>query len=102
MALNRVLESRGTTLRLVRTQEGVALVETSQEGPVYSVLSPVAQAGAHLIVDGDATRIRQCHADDCTCWFVDTSKNGRRKWCSMSRCGNRAKVAAHYRRHRED
>ena len=53
------------------------------------------------IADGDPGRIRQCHADDCICCFVDTSKNGRRKWCSMARCGNRAKVAEHYRRHRE-
>ena len=101
MALNRVLGSRRTSLRLAREAEGLALVETTEDGPVHSVLSPIAEAGARLIVDGDPGRIRQCHADDCICWFVDTSKNGRRKWCSMARCGNRAKVAAHYRRHRE-
>ena len=75
---------------------GRAVVERADKG------RPVAEAAAHLLVDGDRTRIRQCHADDCRWWFEDTSKNGRRKWCSMARCGNRAKVAAHYKRHRED
>ena len=99
MALNRVLESRSISLSLARHDTGLALVEEMEAGPVGTLLSPVAEAAAHLLVDGDRTRIRQCHADDCRWWFEDTSKNGRRKWCSMARCGNRAKVAAHYRRH---
>jgi predicted RNA-binding Zn ribbon-like protein len=32
--------------------------------------------------------------------FYDTTKNHARHWCSMSLCGNRHKVAAHYRRRR--
>lgn len=101
MTLNRVLDSRSTSLQLALRDTGLALVEATQAGPVRSLLSPVAEAAAHLLVEGDATRIRQCHADDCGWWFEDTSKNGRRKWCSMARCGNRAKAAAHYRRHHE-
>ncbi|NQX29674.1 CGNR zinc finger domain-containing protein [Microbacteriaceae bacterium VKM Ac-2854] len=40
-------------------------------------------------------RIRECGADDCTMIYVDTSRSGTRRWCSMQRCGNRAKVRAH-------
>lgn len=101
MTLNRVLESRSASLQIIRHDTGLALVEAMEAGPVRSLLSPVAEAAAHLLVDGDATRIRQCHADDCGWWFVDTSKNGLRKWCSMARCGNRAKAATHYRKHHE-
>ncbi len=101
MTLNRVLDSRSTSLQLTRRDTGLALVESMEAGPVRSLLSPVAEAAAHFLVDGDATRIRQCHAADCGWWFEDTSKNGRRKWCSMARCGNRAKAATHYRRHHE-
>lgn len=43
-------------------------------------------------------RIRSCAHDDCVLWFLDTSKGGRRRWCSMERCGNRAKASRHYRR----
>lgn len=43
-------------------------------------------------------RIRECAADDCRLIFVDTSRPGKRRWCSMQRCGNRAKSRAHYAR----
>ena len=40
-------------------------------------------------------RIRECSADDCDLVYLDTSRSGNRRWCSMQRCGNRAKVRAH-------
>ena len=45
--------------------------------------------------EGEVSRIRQCAADDCALVFVDESRTGSRRWCSMQRCGNRAKVRAH-------
>jgi predicted RNA-binding Zn ribbon-like protein len=38
-------------------------------------------------------RIRQCEGPPCAVLFVDTSRKGDRRWCSMSACGNKAKVA---------
>ncbi|WP_422121526.1 CGNR zinc finger domain-containing protein [Providencia huaxiensis] len=38
--------------------------------------------------------IRQCEASDCVLYFLDLTKSHRRRWCSMSTCGNRMKVAA--------
>ena len=43
-------------------------------------------------------RIKTCPGADCGWMFVDETKNGRRKWCLMETCGNRAKAARHYRR----
>lgn len=45
--------------------------------------------------EADDNRIRECAADDCQLVFVDESRTGSRRWCSMQRCGNRAKVRAH-------
>lgn len=45
-------------------------------------------------------RIRECAADSCRALFVDTTRNGSRRWCSMRRCGSRAKASAYYHRHR--
>ncbi|PRX50446.1 putative RNA-binding Zn ribbon-like protein [Prauserella shujinwangii] len=42
--------------------------------------------------------IRICAADDCGLRFVDASPKRSRQWCSMARCGNRAKARAHYAR----
>jgi predicted RNA-binding Zn ribbon-like protein len=33
--------------------------------------------------------------------FVDESKNGTRRWCDMTACGNRAKARRHYLRSRD-
>jgi predicted RNA-binding Zn ribbon-like protein len=35
--------------------------------------------------------VRKCRAADCGVFFLDTSKAGRRRWCSMKSCGNRQK-----------
>ncbi|MER5861802.1 CGNR zinc finger domain-containing protein [Kitasatospora sp. NPDC002040] len=41
-------------------------------------------------------RIKACAHETCILHFFDTSQNGRRRWCSMAVCGNRAKAARHY------
>ena len=43
-------------------------------------------------------RVRPCDHHSCVLWFLDTSKAGRRRWCSMERCGNRNKAQRHYER----
>jgi predicted RNA-binding Zn ribbon-like protein len=45
-------------------------------------------------------RVRECANERCPVLFLDTSRNGSRRWCSMERCGARAKAQAYYRRHR--
>jgi hypothetical protein len=45
-------------------------------------------------------RIRVCAAHDCVLHFYDDSRSGRRQWCSMATCGNRAKARRHYDRTR--
>lgn len=44
--------------------------------------------------------LRECEADDCTLVHLDSSRSRSRRWCSMQRCGNRAKVRAHRSRGR--
>jgi len=44
--------------------------------------------------DDLVAKIKQC--EGCTWLFVDTSKNNKRRWCSMATCGNRAKAQRHY------
>ena len=64
------------------------------------LLSTVARDGIDLITGPLAGRIRQCAAADCALVFVDTSRPGSRRWCSMERCGNRQKVRTHRARSR--
>jgi predicted RNA-binding Zn ribbon-like protein len=50
------------------------------------------------LLDLPADRVRRCAHPDCVLWFLDGSRNGTRRWCSMDTCGSRVKSARHYRR----
>jgi predicted RNA-binding Zn ribbon-like protein len=58
-------------------------------------LSAMAREAIGLFGVGSLGRIRECSADDCALVFYDDSRSNNRRWCSMQRCGNRAKVRAH-------
>jgi predicted RNA-binding Zn ribbon-like protein len=59
------------------------------------LLSTVARDAVELLTGPYAQRIRMCAGDRCYLLYVDTSRPGRRRWCSMEHCGNRHKVRAH-------
>lgn len=62
---------------------------------VGQALSEVAREAVALFSPEGRDRIRECAADDCSIVFYDESRSNNRRWCSMQRCGNRAKVRAH-------
>jgi predicted RNA-binding Zn ribbon-like protein len=66
-----------------------------------ALLQPIAHAMADFLVNADFSHVRHCEGAQCTLWFLDVSKSHRRRWCTMSVCGNRAKAAQHRARHFE-
>jgi predicted RNA-binding Zn ribbon-like protein len=70
----------------------------AREGGLDWLLAAVARSAAELIAEGASARLRICSNPDCGLFFYDTSRTRRRRWCSMSRCGNRHKVRAFSRR----
>lgn len=58
---------------------------------VDQVLASLAREAVHLLRE-HADRIRECSGERCAVIYLDTSRSGNRRWCSMSRCGNRHKV----------
>jgi predicted RNA-binding Zn ribbon-like protein len=54
-----------------------------------------------LLKDARVDRLRVCDGNDCGWVFIDTSKNGRRRWCDMATCGNVAKARRFQQRQRE-
>jgi len=70
----------------------------AREGGLDWLLAAVARSAAELVAEGASARLRVCSNPDCGLFFYDTSRTRRRRWCSMSRCGNRHKVRAFSRR----
>jgi predicted RNA-binding Zn ribbon-like protein len=59
-------------------------------GAIPTVLSLLA---VHALFTLPPDRIRACNR--CGWLFLDSSRGGRRRWCSMSTCGNREKASRH-------
>ncbi len=84
-ASNQTIEAKGS---LRPAGSGPVELEAATAASALSLLSPELRS-----------RIRIC----CNCgWlYLDRSRNGSRKWCDMTVCGNRQKARRHYRRQRE-
>ncbi len=59
---------------------------------------PLARSAADLLSSDQLAFVRPCAARNCLWLFLDTSKNHRRRWCDMTKCGNRAKFQRFYKR----
>ncbi len=96
--INRVLASRPTYQQLeLKGNKTVSRLHTLSESARH-LLVPIAESAAWLLEHGDMSLLRRCENSDCILFFYDTTKNKRRRWCSMDACGSRAKAAAYYRR----
>jgi len=62
------------------------------------VLGAVARDAIDVLARTDG-RLRECAGGNCELLFLDTSRPGSRRWCSMERCGNRNKVRGYRTRH---
>jgi predicted RNA-binding Zn ribbon-like protein len=67
-----------------------------------SLVLPVAEAMASLVCTADFRRVKKCEGAGCTLLFLDKTRAGGRRWCSMAVCGNRAKQILHRERARRE
>ncbi|MFD8001686.1 CGNR zinc finger domain-containing protein [Streptomyces mirabilis] len=73
---------------------------TSLADDPTAALALVAQDAVELLLSAEIRRVRVCGSDTCALRFLDRSPAHNRRWCSMSRCGNRTKVRLHQARAR--
>lgn len=98
--LNRLLERDEAYGRIVRHGDHLEFESARRWRSPESLLIPIGEALAQVIVDEDFSQIKACEGHSCTLFFVDRTRGKRRRWCSMGVCGNRAKVSAHRSRKR--
>jgi predicted RNA-binding Zn ribbon-like protein len=91
--------SRGAAWRRLARRGGGYALETARRLETASdFLVPVAESFASLVSEADVKRIRKCANPECVLHFLDTSKGGRRTWCSLDICGNKLRMAASRKR----
>ena len=96
--LNFFMQSAPTSTRLVVTRTGLGT--QTQWHPEYGGnprLAFVAVQAAEFLSDpAQVSRLRRCANPACSMIFI--AVNPRRSWCAPGICGNRVRVARHYRR----
>jgi predicted RNA-binding Zn ribbon-like protein len=94
--INRVLGRSAGTRRLELSPDGVYTRNFVAGGDAFAALMmPIVDDGADSLIAGELGRVRSCNDPRCRRVFLDSTKNGRRRWCDMATCGNRAKAARH-------
>ncbi|MER7462993.1 CGNR zinc finger domain-containing protein [Streptomyces sp. NPDC097981] len=66
--------------------------------PARRLAAELAEAAADLLTDPRVRGVRECEGADCVLLFLPA--HPRRRWCVASACGNRARVARYYARHK--
>jgi predicted RNA-binding Zn ribbon-like protein len=95
-ALNAALAAAAERTRM-GLRDGAYVWEVALPGRnALGLLSPVLWSAADLLAGPRHARVRRCANPLCRWLFLDETKGGNRRWCSMSACGNRAKAHRHY------
>jgi len=92
--VNRAIRSR-ERVELVKEADGVSIGHSHVGDPLDDALARLADPLVQEIQSGRSDRVRICANDTCRWVFFDESRSGRRIWCDMASCGNRAKAARH-------
>jgi predicted RNA-binding Zn ribbon-like protein len=98
--VNAALLTAAASRRLVWAGSGPRLAPSTLARKRDALLHVLAVDALGLLTGRDADALRTCAHPDCVLQFV--ARNPRRRWCSTELCGNRARVARHYRRERDD
>jgi len=98
--MNILLREYPQRINLGKHGSKVVLTALFEPRKPEDVWTPIVAATAELLSKVALSRIRKCESESCIVHFYDTSKKGSRRWCSMSICGNKLKVAAYQRRRR--
>ncbi|VWC80470.1 CGNR zinc finger domain-containing protein [Burkholderia contaminans] len=94
--LGGFLAEAAPRVALARIDGGYAWRIREGRATLAGLLSPVLWSAIDLLGGARLAKVKRCANDACRWLFIDDSKNGSRRWCSMSSCGNRAKAYRHY------
>ena len=97
-AINREICNKSGAAEIRKTENGFEKSFRADYQTPRQMLAPIAESATDLLCYGDLSLIKKCEASECVLYFYDTTKNHKRRWCSMAACGNRAKAAAFYKR----
>jgi predicted RNA-binding Zn ribbon-like protein len=99
-AVDIVNQAASHQLAIPQLDASSTTVRVIADDPFRTALAVIARDAIDLIGSPLRERIKACAQEDCRMLFLDASRSSRRRWCSMDRCGSRAKGETFRSRHR--
>ncbi len=100
-AVNEFVQAAAQRSRLVQVNGSFEWRFDAVPDDFETPLWPIARSAADLLASDQLAFVRACASKTCLWLFLDTSKNHRRRWCDMTKCGNRAKFQRFYKRQKK-
>ena len=99
--LNQYIQMVAQHSNLVQTKAGFEWRFDAAGNHFDAPLWPIARSAADLLASAELAYVRACDSPTCQWLFLDMSKNHKRRWCDMTKCGNRAKFRSFYARQKK-
>jgi predicted RNA-binding Zn ribbon-like protein len=95
-AFNRIMAKFSGHLVLATAQKGFTQRWQFESGHFNTVVAPIVKSAQDLLLSDRLYRVKEC--PNCGWLFLDGTKNGKRRWCSMEECGSQVKALEYYYR----
>jgi len=95
---NNLLSLYFSHLKIIHSSTGYREEWNYPPDSLYLISAPILKDAYDLLLYGKQNRIREC--PNCGWLFYDSSKNGSRRWCSMTTCGSNVKALSWYHKHK--
>jgi predicted RNA-binding Zn ribbon-like protein len=100
-SLNEALATAPSRTTLKRERTGFTWDIDARGATALAMLAPVLWSAGDLLAGAKLDKVKRCANPECGWLFLDDSRAGKRRWCSMASCGNRAKAKRHYHKDKE-
>jgi predicted RNA-binding Zn ribbon-like protein len=100
--LNEALAAAPARTALKRDRSGFVWDVDMRSSTALALLAPVLWSAGDLLAGGKLDKVKRCANPECGWLFLDDSRAGKRRWCSMQSCGNRAKARRHYHKTKDE
>lgn len=99
-AFNKVMARLSTHLVVIPSQQGFAQRWQFEPHQLQMITAPILKSAQDVLLSDKLHRVKEC--PNCGWLFLDGTKNGKRRWCSMEDCGSQVKALEYYYRKKKD
>lgn len=99
-AFNKAMAKLSTHLVVTPSAKGFAQRWQFEPHQLQAITAPILKSAQDVLLSDKLHRVKECPS--CGWLFLDGTKNGKRRWCSMEDCGSQVKALEYYYRKKKE